>query len=372
MRGSFQILQSSFLVTQIRITGFKNYVSDTFDFSNRIVAICGKNGIGKTNLLDALHYLCFTKSYFTKSDPLNVRFGGEGFRIEGNISDEQSETQKLVCIYRAGARKEFYLDEIPYEKFSHHIGRYPAVMIAPDDVEMITGGSEERRNFLDTLISQLDATYLQQLILYNKILSQRNSFFKHATEKNEWNHDLLAVLNEQMVSPASYIFESRKKVCAELIPSIQEFYKIISGSQEQISVKYQSQLHEKNILELLTESLQKDRVMQRTNVGIHKDDLLFFLDENPFKSIASQGQRKSLLFACKLAEFETISRHKGKPPLLFLDDVFEKLDESRMENLLNYVCCQNTGQVFITDTHFERIETAVLAFKNEVQMIVLN
>lgn len=359
------------LVTQICITGFKNYVSNTFDFSKRIVAICGMNGKGKTNLLDALHYLCFTKSYFSKSDPLNVRFGGEGFRIEGHIGNDD-EQKKLVCIYRSGARKEFSLNDIAYDKFSQHIGLYPAVMIAPDDVEMITGGSEGRRNFLDTLISQLDATYLQQLIVYNRVLAQRNSFLKDASEKGFLDHELLAVFNSQLESPAAYIHATRTQFCTELIPMIHQFYEIISGSAEKISVTYQSQLHQEHISALLNQSLSKDRATQRTNVGTHKDDLNFLLGDSPFKLTASQGQRKSLLFACKLAEFEIIRIHKGTPPYLFLDDVFEKLDETRMENLLNYVCKENTGQVFITDTHADRLQAAVAAFKNEVQMILLN
>ncbi|MEO9211141.1 MAG: DNA replication and repair protein RecF [Ginsengibacter sp.] len=328
---------------------------------------------GKTNLLDALHYLCFTKSYFSKSDLLNVYFGAEGFRLDGELdsSENNSDSQKLVCIYRTGTKKEFYLNEVAYEKFSHHIGKFPSVMIAPDDIEMITGGSEERRIFIDTLISQVDSNYLQQLIIYNKVLSQRNSFLKNEATRNGFNKELLEVLDQQLIQPALYIHRIRKEFSQQLFPLIQDFYKTISGNNEEVLMEYNSQLNSANFHDLLIESQSKDRSTQRTNVGIHKDDLIFLLHENLFKTIASQGQRKSLLFACKFAEFEILKKIKGAPPLLLLDDVFEKLDQQRMENLLNYVCKENKGQVFITDTHLERMEAALLSFSGEVQMINL-
>lgn len=359
--------------TKISITGFKNYHFQSFHFTERIIGICGLNGKGKTNLLDALHYLCFTKSYFTKTDILNVHFGAEGFRLEGDLdsSENDNSTQKIVCIYRTGAKKEFYLDDVAYEKFSHHIGKFPSVMIAPDDIEVITGGSEERRIYLDTLISQVDSNYLQQLIVYNKVLSQRNSFLKNEAGKNNFNQELLEVFNQQLIKPSQYIYQIRKEFSEQLFPLIQNFYRTISGEKEEVLMEYSSQLNANNIHNLLNNYLIKDRLTQRTNVGIHKDDVFFLLHGNLFKSIASQGQRKSLLFACKLAEFEILKKIKGTPPLLLLDDVFEKLDEQRMQNLLNYVCKENKGQVFITDTHLERMEIALSEFGERFQMITL-
>jgi len=359
--------------TKIAVTGYKNYQSETFYFTERIIGICGLNGKGKTNLLDAIHYLCFTKSYFSKSDLLNVYFGAEGFRLEGElqIPANEKEVHKIVCIYRSPLKKEFYLNGIPYEKFSHHIGKFPCVVIAPDDIEMITGGSEERRKFIDTLISQVDAEYLQQLIIYNKVLAQRNSFLKNESLKNTFNSGLLEVFDQQLIAPANYIHKIRNEFSKQLFPIVQEFYKNISGNNEEVLLEYNSYLNENNFAELLISSLPKDRLLQRTNVGIHKDDLTFLLNENIFKTIASQGQRKSLLFACKLAEFEILKKVKGFPPFLLLDDVFEKLDENRMENLLEYVCQKNTGQVFITDTHQERLSNALSQFGNAVQIIEL-
>ncbi|HEV2830502.1 MAG TPA: DNA replication and repair protein RecF [Hanamia sp.] len=359
--------------TKIVLTGYKNYHSKTFHFTERIIGICGLNGKGKTNLLDAINYLCFTKSYFSKSDLLNVHFGAEGFRLEGELQNEKDKqgAQKIVCIYRSSLKKEFYLNDVAYEKFSQHIGKFPCVMIAPDDIEMITGRSEERRKFIDTLISQVDAEYLQQLIVYNKVLLQRNSFLKNESSKNTFDTGLLEVLDQQLIPSANYIHRIRKEFSKNLFPLIQNFYKSISGNNEVVTLEYNSQLNENNFAQLLISSRQKDRLLQRTSTGIHKDDLTFLLNENVFKTIASQGQRKSLLFACKLAEFEILKKIKGFSPVLLLDDVFEKLDENRMKNLLEYVCQKNNGQVFITDTHLDRLQNALSQFGDAVQIIEL-
>lgn len=361
------------IFSKITLTGYKNYQSQSFHFNERIIGICGLNGKGKTNLLDAINYLCFTKSYFSKSDAMNVYFGAEGFRLEGELYDpgNEKEVQKIVCVYRSSSKKEFYLDDIAYEKFSHHIGKFPCVVVAPDDIEMITGGSEERRKFMDTLISQVDAEYLRQLIIYSKVLAQRNSFLKNEALKSNFDTGLLEVLDQQLLVPANYIHKIRKEFSKQLFPIVQELYKDISGKNEVVMLEYNSQLNENNFQELLVSSLQKDKLLQRTSVGIHKDDLTFLLNENIFKTIASQGQRKSLLFACKLAEFEMLKKVKGFPPFLLLDDVFEKLDEYRMKNLLEYVCQKNIGQVFITDTHMERLQTGLSQFGNMVQIIEL-
>ncbi|MGN6601442.1 MAG: DNA replication/repair protein RecF [Ginsengibacter sp.] len=358
--------------TKISLTDYKNYKSRTFDFTERLVGICGLNGKGKTNLLDAINYLCFTKSYFTKQDSLNTRFNKEGFRLEGELQgDKEDESQKIVCICRSSQKKEFYLDDVAYEKFSQHIGKFPCVVIAPDDIGMITGGSEERRKFLDTLISQLDPDYLQQLIIYNRLLLQRNSFLKSEAQKGNFDYALLETFDQQLLEPANYIHSLRKKFTEKLFPLVQEFYDNISGNKEVIGLEYNSLLNENSFEELLIASRQKDRLTQRTNVGIHKDDLIFLLHENVFKTIASQGQRKSLLFACKLAEFELLKSTKKFPPVLLLDDVFEKLDENRIKNLLAFVCKENNGQVFITDTHADRLYDSLSQFGDEVQIIEL-
>ena len=341
-----------------------------FAFRERIVGISGNNGVGKTNLLDAIYYLCFTKSYFSKSDQQNVQKGAQGFRTEGCFVWEGKD-HKVVCVVRESAKKEFSLNGEYYEKFSAHIGKFPCVMIAPDDVQIIVGGSEERRRFLDALISQLDATYLQQLIEYNKILQQRNGFLKSFAEKKQADLSLLDVYDEQILPAAMYIFEQRKIWLKKILPLVNEFYTRIAGTTEPLIPKYESQLLQDSYRTLLKQYREKDLLLQRTLAGVHKDDIDLALDGQPFKYLASQGQRKSLLFALKLAEYETLRQVKGFAPILLLDDVFEKLDELRMHNLLDWVCVQNQGQVFITDTHCERIRDELDKLSVSYQLIEL-
>lgn len=348
------------------LTHFKNYRNARFEFSHRIVGICGRNGIGKTNLLDAIYYCCFTKSYFTRSDSQNVLQGAAGFRIEGQFSLNR-EPLKVVCILRETGRKEFLVQDEAYDKLALHIGRLPCVIIAPDDVQIITGGSEERRRLLDALLSQLDPVYLQHLMDYNKVLQQRNGFLKAAPA----DQGLLEVYDAQLVQYGVYVFEKRKAFLQAFLPLVVRFYQQIAGAVEPVELVYESQLHETGFAELLVRYRTHDLMRQRTGGGIHKDDIQAQLKGQPFKAMASQGQRKSLLFALKLAEFETLKEAKGFAPLLLLDDVFEKLDEGRMGNLLEYVCKGNEGQVVITDTHAGRIEAHLEKLEMNYQLIHL-
>lgn len=351
------------------LTQFKNYDISSFGFTEKVVGICGLNGRGKTNLLDAIYYSCFTKSYFTASESFNTGFGKDGFRLEG-IFEKESEAVQVTCIYR-GNKKEFFFNGILYEKLSQHIGLLPAVMVAPDDVEIISGGSEERRRYLDALLCQLDAGYLQQLMLYNKVLQQRNSHLKTMAEQAQADVVLLDILDMQLCAPAACVFEKRMNYCRELVPLVQDFYQQLAGPAEVVLCGYESALQTSSMDDLLLKNRQKDRLLQRTTAGSHKDDLEFLLNGQAFKNIASQGQRKSLLFALKLAEYEMIKNYKGFAPLLLLDDVFEKLDDNRMQNLLHWVCNENSGQVFITDTHRQRLEDAFQQLKVKGQIIEL-
>lgn len=376
--------------TKITITQFKNYSFSTFNFTERIIGICGLNGKGKTNLLDAIYYLSFTKSYFTKTDTLNSQFNADGFRLEGIIEPVITNTttvfspdliqhqfnlltqaNKIVCVFKGVGKKEISLNNVPYLKFSEHIGKFPCVIIAPDDVELITGGSEDRRRFIDTVISQMDAAYLQQLIVYTKVLQQRNSLLKKFAEQGKVDWTLLEVMDEQMIVPGNYIYEKRKDFTRELFPLVQQFYKQIANNDEQIALVYESNLNDNSFETILNQFRQKDFILQRSNGGIHKDDISIQLNEQVFKTTASQGQRKSLLFALKLAEFELLKNNKGYAPTLLLDDVFEKLDKERMQNLLYWVCNKNEGQVFITDTHKTRLQDAFDGLKIKCQIIEL-
>jgi DNA replication and repair protein RecF len=361
-----------FHLDDIHLTQFKNYPSASYNFNERVVGICGMNGKGKTNLLDAIYYLSFTKSYFSKSDLFNNQFGSDGFRIEGSYTlPATTPIQKVICIYRLGSKKELYLNDVPYEKFSSHIGKFPCVMIAPDDVEIIAGGSEERRKFMDTILSQTDAYYLQELIIYNKVLLQRNSLLKQFAEQGSRDMQLLEVLNSQLIQPGKVIYEKRRQFTEKLVPRARKFYMQIANNDEVIDLKYESQLNTNDFKNLLEANVQKDIALQRTTAGIHRDDLITNLTGKPFKNIASQGQRKSLLFAIKLAEYEILKESKGFSPILLLDDVFEKLDDLRMNNLLHWVCGQNDGQVFITDTHEDRLSNTLRSLDVIPQIIEL-
>lgn len=326
--------------------------------------------MGKTNLLDAIHYLCFTKSYFTRQDSLNIHHGHQGFRIEGNF-DLNGRPEKAVCILRENGKKEFSLDGELYAKFSLHIGRYPCVIIAPDDVQLIIGGSEDRRKFVDTLLSQLDHHYLASLINYTRILQQRNSFLRNYEDTFGRDLAVLDILDEQLAAEGEKIFTYRRDFLLRFLPIVKQLYNDICQRYENITLLYESEMHQVSIPELLKINRPKDLMLQRTSGGIHRDDLIFQLGEQPFRNIASQGQRKSLLFALKLAEMEILKQEKHFPPLLLLDDVFEKLDEERITNLLSRVCNDEDAQIFITDTNGARLKSQFDKMGKDIQIIGL-
>ena len=370
IRGRTYIAQLMLSVVSISLTQFKNYQHQNFDFSERIVGICGKNGVGKTNLLDALHYLCFTRSYFTRSDAMVVKHDQEGFRIDGTfiVIDKK---EKATCILRETGKKEFSINGELYDKFSKHIGRYPCVIIAPDDIQIITDGSEERRKFIDTLLSQIDPEYLQNLIIYTKVLQQRNSLLKSFAETGNKDFGLLDIIDSQLIKPGEIIFDKRKEFLVSFLPIAKQLYSNIARRQENVNLFYDSELLNASFAELIRVNRTKDCMVQRTTSGIHRDDLEFNLEEESFKNIASQGQRKSLLFALKLAEMQVLKKEKGFAPLLLLDDVFEKLDEDRISNLLEKVCIENDGPVFITDTNDQRLKEHLEKIEVKWQLIEL-
>jgi len=362
-------------LNNISLIQFKNYLSRSIAFTERIICISGRNGIGKTNLLDAIHYLCFTKSYFTR-DANNILKGYDGFRLEGEFKI-WDKPEKAICILRETGKKEFSLNNQLYEKFSRHIGHYPCVIIAPDDIQIITAGSEERRRFIDALLSQLDADYLQKLIIYNKVLQQRNSLLKAFADSGDKDLSLLGILDDQLRKPGEKIFEKRKEFLVAFLPMVKQLYNEISKQfvpkdDENINLFYDSDLLQASFSELLRANQPRDTLALRTTGGVHRDDLDFILNEQPFKLMASQGQKKSLLFALKLAEIEILKKEKGFAPLLLLDDVFEKLDEERIANLFQRVCMENDGQVFITDTNKERLKQHLEPLGQSYQLVDLS
>ena len=342
------------LLKDITLTQYKNYLHSNFSFDKQIIGIYGNNGVGKTNLLDAIYYLCFTRSYFFKSDLQNVHYGKSGFRIEGNFQTEEGD-QQVVCILRETGKKEVLLNNEPYPRLSSHIGRFPCVIITPDDARIITEGSDERRRYTDALLCQMDPLYLQHLIEYNRLIQQRNQLLRTLAERISTDRSLLDVYDAQLLRPGTYIFVKRQHFFREILPSIHSIYHYIAGTTDDLELSYQSDLLMSPYAELLHLARDKDLMLQRTHAGIHRDDIDIRLKNQPFKSMASQGQRKSLLFAMKLAEYEMLKINKGFAPIVLLDDVFEKLDARRMHKLLERVCAPGNGQLFITDTHQNRI-----------------
>lgn len=328
--------------------------------------------MGKTNLLDAVYYLCCTKSYFGSTDALNTLHGAAGFRIAGQFSGAEwmspDEPLEVVCVLRENGKKELHANARVLERVADHVGKIPCVVIAPDDAEIITGGSTDRRRFIDGLLCQLDAAYLAELMRYNRVLQQRNSYLKSCAP-GRTDESLLAVYDSQLVQHGEILFRQRSQTLEALAPLIHQRYTQIAGREENISIRYESPLQQGRFGDLLRLSRQKDLALQRTTTGIHRDDLVLELDDQPFKQLASQGQRKSLLFALKLAELKLLQQSKQVSPLLLLDDVFEKLDETRMQNLLHYVCTENNGQVFITDTQATRLEKAFSACGTPIQIV---
>jgi len=355
---------------QLSLIQFRNYVQKEFDFTHRIVGIVGPNGTGKTNVLDAIYYLSFTKSYFNRPDVQNVHHNYHGLRVHGEYEINKLKIP-ITCVLRENLKKEFYFDHIQYSKLSQHIGKIPCVMIAPDDVQIISGSSEERRRLMDSLLSQMYPPYLTHLISYNKVLIQRNSLLKNAAETGVLDSIVLEVLDEQLIYNGLQIFEFRRELMTIYLPSILKLYTHLAGNNDAIDIKYQSQLNHQNFKDLLIGSLPKDKILQRTSIGIHKDDLIFTIQGHSFKQEASQGQRKSILFSIRLAEWELIKENKGFSPTLLMDDIFEKLDEVRMKKLLAWVSECTDGQVFITDTHKERVANLLGTHLNSYQLIEL-
>ncbi|HEX2608432.1 MAG TPA: DNA replication and repair protein RecF [Flavisolibacter sp.] len=354
----------------ISLFQFKNYFQQDFRFNERIVGICGRNGVGKTNLLDAIHYLCFTKSYFSRQDQTNSYQGSQGFRIQGQFELDR-KAEKAVCIVRETGKKEFSVNDESYSRFSKHIGRYPCVIIAPDDVQLIIGGSEERRKFMDTLLSQLDHEYLQSLINYTRILQQRNSFLRSYAEGFSRDTSVLDVLDEQLAMEGNRLFEKRRAFSLRFLPVVKNLYNDICQRYEDITLLYESEMQQVSMDELLQLNRQKDLNIQRTSGGVHRDELIFRLGGQAFKAIASQGQRKSLLFALKLGEMEILKEEKRLSPILLLDDVFEKLDEERITNLLERVCADEETCIFITDTSCTRLQAQFEKLGQPIQLISL-
>jgi DNA replication and repair protein RecF len=343
---------------KISLFNFKNFNEANFEFEHKINCFVGKNGVGKTNILDAIYHLSFGKSYFNTLAVQNIKHGEDFFVIDGEF-EKQNREESIICSLKKGQKKLLKRNGKLYEKFSDHLGFIPLVIISPTDTDLIREGSETRRKFMDSVISQLDNDYLQILIKYQKIISQRNALLKYFAVNRVFETETLDIYNEQLNDYGNQIYKKRKDFLTNFIPIFDSLYATITGDNEKVQLVYDSQLQEKNMLLLLQENINKDRVLQYTSVGIHKDDLLFQINDFSIKKFGSQGQQKSFLIALKLAEFEFIKKQSGEKPILLLDDIFDKLDEIRVSKIVEMVNNDNFGQLFISDTHSKRTENIV-------------
>jgi DNA replication and repair protein RecF len=340
---------------KLSLLNFKNYEEAELTFTEDVNAFVGGNGEGKTNILDAIHYLSLCKSYFNPIDVQHIKHAADFFLVQGTFHLDDSD-EHIYCGLKRNQRKIFKRNQKEYERLAEHIGLLPVVMISPTDTSLITEGSEERRKFIDSIISQFDKQYLEDLIHYNKIVSQRNALLKQFVIAKKFDEASLEIWDEQLIPLAEKIYNKRLDFVNRFLPIFRDYYRFISSGREEVSIHYESHLHKGNFRDVLKGALEKDRIMQFTTVGIHKDELVFTVEGHPVKRFASQGQQKSFLIALKLAQFDFMKEVKRMKPVLLLDDIFDKLDDKRVKRLMELVSKDNFGQIFITDAHPERVK----------------
>lgn len=337
---------------KLSLLNYKNYEEANLFFHEKTNVFVGKNGSGKTNLLDAIFYLSLTKSAFSASDAYCIRHGESFFMVKGTFNKGEQHAE-LVASVQSGAKKVFRENQLDYNRLSDHIGKYPLVMIAPDDADLVKEGSELRRKFFDSMICQVDKQYLENLIQYNHALRQRNSMLKMFSEQGKTDFLVLETYDDMLAKSGQYIYERRNRFVQEFIPFFQHYYKYIVEAEESTSMEYVSGLHETDFLTGLRRTQQKDLYLQRTSFGIHRDDYDFRLGNGDLKRLGSQGQQKSFVIALKLSQYAIFEKYKGFKPLLLLDDIFDKLDDFRIARLLELIRT-SLGQLFITDARPDR------------------
>lgn len=337
----------------LKLLQFKNYAKAELQFSREINCLVGKNGSGKTNILDAIYYLCLTKSAINGQDALAVKHGEEFFTLTGDF-DREGKSLEIRCVVESGKKKQVLQNGKSIEKMSDHVGLLPIVLIAPDDVRLISEGSEERRRFFDSMLCQLERGYMDQLVRYQHFLKQRNALIKQFADKGRWQEELMEPYNRELIKGSTLLAEKRRAFVEEYKPLVEEYYRFISDDQEKVSISYESDCLEEDFESQFRMAASKDFVLKRSTKGIHKDDFVFQIGGYPIKKFGSQGQQKSYLIALKLAQFKVFYAHLQVKPLLLLDDIFDKLDDGRIEKLMQLVADHSFGQLFITDARPER------------------
>lgn len=352
---------------QLSFLNFKNYTEAELTLSPGVNAFVGNNGAGKTNLLDAVHYLSLCKSYFNPIDSQQIKQGADFFMVNG-VFEKNGNKEVVACGVKRNQKKQFKRNKKDYQRLADHIGLLPLVMVSPYDISIIIEGSEERRKFIDNVISQTDNQYLDELIAYNKFLANRNAMLKLIADTGRYDPELLAVMDEQLTASGNRLFQKRRAFMEAFTPIFNQHYSFISNGAEQVELVYESQLLNDSLATLLKKNIERDRILERTTSGIHKDDLQFNIHGMPMKKFGSQGQQKSFLIALKLAQYTFLTQKKGFKPLLLLDDIFDKLDDGRVTKLMQMVSNNDFGQVFITDTSMSRVQQVFEAIKVDVKL----
>lgn len=343
------------VLDKIVVQDYRNIALAELEFSANINCISGGNGEGKTNLLDAIWYLSMTKSAFRSSDRDNFRYGADGFSISGTYRMQNTLTSRFSIKVTAKGEKKLRRDDKPYPRISEHIGELPVVMVSPDDVSLVSDSGEDRRRFLNMVLSQMDKEYLSDVQQYNRLLSQRNTVLK----SDRPDQALLEIMDGRMSSYAMRIFGRRKSFAASLSPVVERYYHALSGGKENVEIAYRSDLEKGTLEEILASSRSRDIALGYTSSGPQRDDLVFVMDGHPIRRCGSQGQQKSFLVSLKFAQYELMKESFGVPPMLLLDDVFDKLDMDRTGNLLSMVAGNEFGQIFITDSNKVRLSGIV-------------
>jgi DNA replication and repair protein RecF len=358
-------------IQELSVVNFKNIEHAEFKFSEGLNCFIGNNGAGKTNLMDAIYYLSFCKSFLNPVDAQNIRFDQDFFMIQGKYSRHGSD-EMVYCGLKRNQKKIVKRNQKEYKKLSEHIGLIPLIVVTPSDTNLITGGSEERRRFVDSVISQYDAVYLETLIRYNRALQQRNNLLKQFALRNIFQQESIEVWDDQLIKYGLHIHEVRKVFIEKLQPIFQKYYELISGGKEIVGLKLQSDLTDNDFEQLLKDTQTKDRMFQYTTTGIHKDDFEFDLAGYSIRKFGSQGQKKTYLVSLKLAQFDFMKEISGLTPILLLDDIFDKLDKDRVEQIVKLVTDDHFGQIFITDTNREHLDQMIVSLETESKIFTIS
>ncbi len=343
---------------QLFLTNYKNLYARQFQFNKKVSCLIGPNGVGKSNVLDAIYQLAFGKSFFNPNASQNIAFKKDFYAVEGHF-EINSRSEKIICSLKKGQKKQLKRNDKVYEKLADHIGLIPTVMITPIDRDLILEGSQVRRKFMDGIIGQTNSFFLKNLLDYQKVLSQRNALLKYFALNHTFDQKTLEVYDHQLVELSKPLYQARIEFIAAYLPLFIARYQFISAAGEEIDLVYSSDLSDQSMEDLLTKNLAKDKLLQYTSSGIHKDDLDFLLGERPIKKFGSQGQQKTFLIALKLAQFDYLKAKTGQSPFILFDDAFDKLDESRVTKIIELTNTEEFGQIFISDTHEERTVSAL-------------